>query len=369
MKDNRPLGVLWNSIQNTLFPELEETLGTLTEKEREFIRVCELCAPGLVRETRRYDWQGQGRPPAERLALAKAFMAKAVYNLGTTELLIEYLHGSVSLRRLCGWESAAAIPSKATFSRAFGAFAAAQLPERVHAEIIKAHGDRKLVGHLSRDATAIVAREHAAKPEPKPKEEGMVRRRGRPRDGEERPAPEPKRLEQQSGRSLAKNLAELPRSCAWGCKRNSDGKKEIWKGYKLHADVADGELPVSLVLTSASLHDSQAAIPLAQMSAERVRNLYDLMDSAYDAKEIRQYSEQLTHVAIIDPNRRGGEAVSLEPAQQRRFAERSSAERFFAYLEYYGAYQIWVRGAGKVMCHLMFAVLALTAHQLYQMLL
>jgi hypothetical protein len=105
------------------------------------------------------------------------------------------------------------------------------------------------------------------------------------------------------------------------------------------------------------------------MSAERVRNLYDLMDSAYDAKEIRQYSERLDHVAIIDPNRRGGEAVSLEPARQRRFAERSSAERFFAYLEHYGAYQIWVRGAGKVMCHLMFAVLALTAHQLYRMLL
>jgi hypothetical protein len=54
-------------------------------------------------------------------------------------------------------------------------------------------------------------------------------------------------------------------------------------------------------------------------------------------KEIRQDSEQLAHVAIIDPYRRGGEAVSLEPARQRRFAERSGAERFFACLEHYGA--------------------------------
>jgi hypothetical protein len=29
--------------------------------------------------------------------------------------------------------------------------------------------------------------------------------------------------------------------------------------------------------------------------------------------------------------------VSLEPARQRRFAERSGAERFFACLEHYGA--------------------------------
>jgi hypothetical protein len=29
-------------------------------------------------------------------------------------------------------------------------------------------------------------------------------------------------------------------------------------GYKLHLDVADGDIPISAVLTSASLHDSQA---------------------------------------------------------------------------------------------------------------
>ena len=52
--------------------------------------------------------------------------------------------------------------------------------------------------------------------------------------------------------------------------------------------------------TSASLHDSQVAIPLATMTDARVTNLYDLMDSAYDAAEIREHSEALGHVAIID---------------------------------------------------------------------
>ncbi len=65
-----------------------------------------------------------------------------------------------------------------------------------------------------------------------------------------------------------------------GCKRNSKGHQESWIGYQLHLDTVDGDLPVSAVLTSASMHDSQAAIPLAQMTAVRVTSLYDLMDSA-----------------------------------------------------------------------------------------
>ena len=42
------------------------------------------------------------------------------------------------------------------------------------------------------------------------------------------------------------------------------------------------QIPVSCVLTSASVHDSQVAIPLMTMT-DRVSYLYDLMDAAYDA--------------------------------------------------------------------------------------
>ncbi len=35
----------------------------------------------------------------------------------------------------------------------------------------------------------------------------------------------------------------------------------------------DGDIPVSFILSSASLQDSQVAIPLAQMTAERIINL------------------------------------------------------------------------------------------------
>ena len=78
-------------------------------------------------------------------------------------------------------------------------------------------------------------------------------------------------------------------------KKDSKGYKSTWVGYKLHIDVADGQIPISCLLTSASLHDSQAAIPLATLSAERTTNLYDLMDAAYDAEPIRRHSRSLGH--------------------------------------------------------------------------
>ena len=88
---------------------------------------------------------------------------------------------------------------------------------------------------------------------------------------------------------MQENILELPNQCDTGCKRNSKGYKESWRGYKLHLDVADGDIPISALLTSASLHDSQVAIPLIQMSNDRVNYLYDLSDAAYDAPHIKGY--------------------------------------------------------------------------------
>jgi hypothetical protein len=82
-------------------------------------------------------------------------------------------------------------------------------------------------------------------------------------------------------------LADLPTACDTGTKRNAKGYKTSWIGYKLHIDTAGGNIPITCLLTSTSVHDSQVAIPLATITAGRVTNLYDLMDGAYDAPEIR----------------------------------------------------------------------------------
>lgn len=361
-RDMFDLTTIFHGLQRQLFPALEEELGPLTALDQQFCEVISLT--DLGRFTHAYEWCGEGRPPCRRLWLAHAFIAKSVYQFPTTGALIEAVKTRPTLRRLCGWEGANDVPSEPTFSRAFTEFAADQLPQRVHENMVKVHAGPKLVGHVSRDATAIEAPE---RPAPKPAAAPKVpRKRGRPKKGEERPPAPPKRLEAQLTRSLAENLAELPTRCDVGCKRNSQGHQESWLGYKLHLDTVDGDLPVSAVLTSASLHDSQAAIPLAQMTAARVTSLYDLMDSAYDAPQIRAFSEQLGHVPLIDHNPRGGEKIPFAPAQARRFGERSASERVNSLLkERYGGRWVRVRGAAKVMCHLMFGLVALTATALF----
>jgi hypothetical protein len=356
------LTTIFHSLQRQLFPVLEEELGPLTALDQQFCEVISLTQLGCF--TGVYEWCGEGRPPCSRLWLAHAFIAKHVYQFPATGALIEALKTRPTLRRLCGWDSAGEIPSEPTFSRAFAEFAADQLPQRIHENMVKVHAGPKLVGHVSRDATAIEAPERPAPklaPEPKPS-----RKRGRPKNGEVRPTPPPKRLEVQPTRTLAENLTDLPTRCDVGCKRNSKGHQESWIGYKLHLDTIDGDLPVSAVLTSASVHDSQVAIPLAQMTAARVTSLYDLMDSAYDAPQIYAFSHSLGHVPIIDPNPRGRDKIPFAPAQARRFRERSASERVNSLLkERYGGRWVRVRGAAKVMCHLMFGLVALTASALF----
>lgn len=288
-----------------------------------------------------------------------AFLARSIYQFPTTGALIDALQTRPRLRQFCGWESAGLVPSAPTFSRAFTAFAREQWAQQIHAEVIRRHVGPRLVGHVSRDATAIAAPE---KPAPKPAPAPTTsKKRGRPRRGEVRAPAPPKRLELQPARTLAENLADLPGACAVGCKRNSQGHQESWIGYKLHLDVVDGDIPVSAVLTSASVHASQAAIPLAQMTAQRVTSLYDLMDSAYDAPPIHAFSRGLGHVPIIDPHPRGGEKIPLAPAEAQRFQERTAAERVNSRLkERYGGRWVRVRGVEKVGSHLAFGLLALT---------
>ena len=196
------------------------------------------------------------------------------------------------------------ISAEWTFSRAFAEFSQSQLPERIHESLIKKYYKEEIVGHNSRDSTAIDARE---KPLKKEKVKKVAKKQGRPKKGEKR-IKEPTRLEKQaSGIGLSDMLDDLPKACDVGSKKNSKGFKSSWTGYKLHIDSADGGIPISCVLTSASVHDSQVAIPLAKISSERVTNLYDLMDSAYDAPQIHEVSRRLGHIPLIDKHPRRDE--------------------------------------------------------------
>jgi hypothetical protein len=118
------------------------------------------------------------------------------------------------------------------------------------------------------------------------------------------------------------------------------------------------------------------------MTNQRVTNPYDVMDAAYDAPTIREYSQSLGHVPIIEINPRGNARLKeelsagaqrfkflhLERPEDRRYKERTSAERVNGRLkDEFGGRMVRVRGHAKVMAHLMFGILALTADQLIRL--
>lgn len=373
-------------IQSDLFPHLEENFkDTMTEKQKKLIMILELVE--IERYVRSPEYQWMGRKLKDRHAIARAYVAKAVYNYGTTGALIEGLKTVKNLGRICGFDNKhcmvtregateggkllrivmkkSSLPSEATFSRAFKEFAESELGDIVHKAMVEEYLSEQIIGHISRDATAIVGNEKPAK---KDKEEPKCAKKGGPKKGEVRPEKQEKRLNLQIHQTAAEALKDIPTVCNVGSKTNAQGYKETWRGYKFHIDTNDCGLPITTVLTSASLHDSQVAIPMMRMTTERVTYLYDLMDAAYDAKPIHEVSKALGHVPIIDRNPRRGDALPMSPAEAVRYNERTAAERFNSRLKgEFGGETVMVRGHKKVKLHLMFGVIALFADQLLKL--
>jgi hypothetical protein len=384
------LSQFWSHLQHELLPFLrEENHLQLTPALAQVIRVLEFTQIDRFIPSSR---GCVGRPPKDRVALARAFVAKAVLDLPTTAALIDRLQVDQALRRICGFERCHAIPDASRFSRVFAEFTALELPARVHEALIRAQLGDQIVGHIARDSTAIEAREqpatkvtadapagppglfdavmNEAAPAPASAEPApaSAKKRGRPRTGEERPK-EPTAIEQQVGQSAAESLAQLPTACDVGTKKNSKGFKETWTGYKLHIDTADGDIPVTAILTSASVHDSQVAIPLMRLTGARVTYLYDLADAAYCSGVIRDVSRQEGHVPLIDHNPRRGEKIAFAPHEAERYQARSQAERVNSLLkDHHGGRHVRVRGASKVHTHLMFGILVMAAEQILRLL-
>lgn len=377
-------------VQDKLFPQLEDCCDDpVTEKQRQLVSVLEVVK--VERYVHGADMQWLGRKLKDRQAIARAFVAKAVFGFPTTRALIEALSSTRNLRDICGFSAGnmtvvreamtgdgrsikltkrvGTFPAEATFSRAFAEFAAGDLGEIVHKALVKDYVGEELRGHISHDSTAIVGHEKPAKKDkeavaaPKP----MAKKRGRPKKGEILIV-EPTRLQRQKEQSAEEGLRDIPTRCDVGCKRDAKGYKVTWDGYKLHASTCDAGLPISVIVTSASVHDSQVAIPMIKRCSERTTYCYDLMDAAYDAAAIREVSGALNHVPIIDRNARSGVAIPFSPAEKTRYNERTGVERFNSRIkEEFGADNVRVRGHHKVKLHLMFGVLALFADQVLKL--
>ncbi len=362
MKLKERISWLMGTVQQSLFPHLDECLPVpLTEQEKRLVKILELIQiEQHVPNSACRQWLG--RPIKEREAIARAFIAKAVLKYQHTSSLRHALRSTPNLRFICGFAKRKDVPSESTFSRAFSEFAKAGLGIAVHNTLVKEHLSTELIGHVSRDSTAIVGRE---KPVKKAKQAKVAKKKGRLGKGEIRQPPEPKRLDVQRNQSAKEAIALLSTVCDRGVKKNAKGYTETWNGFKLHIDVNDCGLPLSAVLTSASVHDSQVAIPLMKLTSGKVAYCYDLMDAAYDAAQIWEQSRELGHVPIIDRNPRGKEITPMAPHEAERYNERTASERCNSRLkEDFGGRSVMVRGSHKVMMHLMLGMLALFADQL-----
>ena len=349
--------------QGQLFDSIEYAVSEkLSDKLKELVRIWDLL--DFSSFLRSPSSQLRGRPEHDRRSIARAFVAKSFYNLPTTEALVELLNHHRTLRMLCGFENRRQVPSPATFSRALAEFTKLSLCDKIHQLLIDQHVGEKLVMHISRDSTEVIAREKAVKTEKPKKTDKPKFPCGRPRKGEIRPDPEPTVLEKQSKEKDPNiSINQLPKVCNWGCKKDSGGHIHTWKGYKAHIDWGDDEVPVTVVTTSASVHDSQVAIPLSQLTSKRCLHQYELMDSAYDADAIRTFIKDNDHVPIIDANKRNGTVPAeklMDPATKERYNTRSTAERGNSLLkDGFGLRNLRVRGHAKAHTHIMFSIITL----------
>jgi hypothetical protein len=249
----------------------------LTDEYKTFLQMLRVIEDALPPIMRRY--AGIGRKPYQYLPFIRSNFAMRYFKTGQVKTLIQRLKGEPNLRLLCGFDK---VPGKATFSRYFSELAKMDfLHETLDTMVKKAHTNT-IVLHVSRDSTAIEAREKAVAKKAEKKEK---RRRGRPKKGETRLPPPENKLEKQVKQSAKESIKELDTSCTYGCKKNSQGNVYFWKGYKLSLDISDSGFPLNAVITGANVHDSQLAIPMEKMLEEKVHSCYSLMDAGYDAAD------------------------------------------------------------------------------------
>lgn len=368
-----------DKLQQSLFPFLNDHLeAPLTEKLQKLIIVLDMIEiEKFVPDHRWY----RGRPPKSRTAIARAFVAKAVYNIPDTKSLIERLKSDKNLRKICGFETIYSIPAESSFSRAFQSFADSQLPQKTHEAMISTVYEGEIVGHVSKDSTSIEGREKPAKKEKNEEEE--IEAPTAPKKRAPKGCAKKTRIEKQASgeMTLDEMIKDLPAYCNIGRKTSSTGHMHTWIGYKIHLSVDDNSIVLAAMISSASMNDSQAAIPLSIITAQRVTSLYDLMDGAYYANAILEHSKSLGHVPIIDVAPKGEEqkaekeqenlarkTLNWIPAEAKRYNARTSVERANARLkDEFGALTVRVKGAVKVFAHLMYGVLAQTADQLIKL--
>ena len=373
------LSKMWlkvTNLENSLFPQLQEKLGVLSSKEHKLIKILD-----FAEIEKNICTTSKTNPPKDREQIARAFIAKSVYNFQTTRDLIDRLHIDRTLRILCGWRYSNEIPSESKFSRTFKELSDLKIAEKTHEQFVKEYLSQMTFFYNATDTTKIPLREKAIKKEKI--EKVKHNKAGRPKKGETREPIKPKILELQKGMlTVEDKLSLVSRDCGVGIKQNSKGNREVWVGGKLHISAVDGDIPITAFYSGANVHDSSVALPLIQESSKRVKYMYDLQDAGYDADIIREFSIKHNHRPIIDINPKNSKELKAKielienekkmfkylnqhlNSDKQHYNQRSMVERVNAYLkDSFGCNKIYYQGADKVASVLAFGILSVCIHQ------
>jgi transposase len=372
------LSKMWlkvTNIENSLFPELQASLGVFSSKEEKLVKILDFA------EIEQFIYDVHTTNIAkDREQMARAFIAKSVYNIQTTRELMDRLRIDRTLRVLCGWRYANEIPSESKFSRVFRELSDLKIAQKTHEKFVKEYLSQKTFFYNATDATKIPLRQKAVKKE---KVKKVKHKAGRPKKGETREPIKLKILELQKNiKTVEEMLTLVSTDCGVGIKQNSKGNREVWIGGKLHISVVDGDIPITAIYSGANVHDSSVALPLIQETSRRVNYLYDLQDAGYDADIIREFSIKFYHRPIIDINPKNSQVlrdkIELMEHEQKTFKylnqhlnldrehynQRSMVERVNKYLkDDFGCDKIYYQGANKVASVLAFGILSICIHQ------
>ena len=383
-KISSSLSKMWNKVltlNNSLFPALKEELRLeeLSHKEQKLISILD-----FAQIEKNITVVSITNTPKDREEIARAFIAKSVYNFQTTRDLIDRLHCDRVLRIVCGWRYKNDIPSESKFSRVFKELSEMQIAQKAHEQFVKEYLSDKTFFYNAIDSTKIPLRQ---KPVKIKKEKPKLKKRGRPKKGEIREPIRPTILEQQQEmQSVEEKLTLVSTDCGVGIKQNSKGNREIWIGAKLHISAVDGDILITAFYSGANVHDSSVALPLMQETSKRVNYLYDLQDAGYDADIIREFSTTLGHRPIIDTNPKNSKELKAKieliehenktfkylnwhlNCDEQHYKQRSMVERVNKYLkDDFGCDKIYYQGATKVASVLAFGILSICIHKSLQL--
>lgn len=208
------------------------------------------------------------------ISLINTFIAMKVERIPTLTDLSEKLKTNPVLRYCCGFEVFGKTPSPATLSRFLNKLSSTTALEKDFHALVKRAAELGMIdgNKVAIDSTKIDTYEKA-KPKSKLKNDG--------------------------------------KSADWGCKRDTEGNKIKWYGYKLHILCdTQSELPLSILMSPASRYDGELAAPLITKYQNEYSDIFDtkyyIMDSGYD--QVKNYDfvvQNAKAMPIIAYNKRG----------------------------------------------------------------